>query len=92
MDLGLKNYMEDIVAHKLDLLSNEIEICDCGRCRMDIMAYVLNKLPPKYVVTNKGTIFAKLSVLQSQFDIDIVSLITQAAAMVQANPRHDDNA
>jgi len=49
MDLGLKNYMEDIVAHKLDLLSNEIEICDCGRCRMDIMAYVLNKLPPKYV-------------------------------------------
>jgi len=92
MELGIRNYMEDMVANKLDLLATEMEICECERCRMDIMAYVLNKLPPKYVVTNKGTIFAKLSVLQSQFEIDTVSLITQAAVMVKANPRHDEEA
>ena len=90
MELGMKNYMEDIVDAKLSQLLPKLGVCPCERCRLDILAYVLNKMPPKYVVTRKGTIYAKLNLLLSQFDVDIVSLITQAASMVKADPRHDD--
>jgi competence protein ComFB len=81
--------MEDIVSAKMPAIMTQLEVCPCETCRYDILAFVLNKLPPKYVVTRKGTIYAKLSLLQSQFDVDVVSLLTQAAAMVKEKPRHD---
>ena len=89
MELGMKNYMEDIVGAKLDQLLPKLGVCPCERCKLDIYAYVLNKMPPKYVVTRKGTIYAKLNLLQSQFDVDIITHVTQAANMVKADPRHD---
>ena len=47
----LKNYVEEIVSNSLDRLSKEGNFCTCPRCRMDIMAYALNHITPKYVVT-----------------------------------------
>jgi len=86
----LKNYMEDCV---IDLVSEVMQglkdVCACEKCRMDVAAIVLNNLPPKYVVTRKGHLYTKLSVLQQQFNVDIVSAITKAAATVSKNPRHD---
>ena len=90
MELGMKNYMEDIVAEKVPTMLKELGVCDCQRCRLDVMAFVLNKIPPKYVVTLKGNIYAKLALLQSQFDVDLITHITRAAVMIQENPRHGD--
>jgi competence protein ComFB len=90
MELGIRNYMEDMVLAKMPIVMKQMGVCDCDRCRLDILAYVLNKMPPKYVVTVKGTIYAKLSLLQSQFDVDILTHITHAAAMVKERPRHDE--
>ena len=84
----LKNYMEDAVAEKLPTLIKQMGLCDCERCKYDMMAYVLNKLPPKYVVTNKGSLFAKLDVIQSQMDVSILAYLTQAAAIVKDRPNH----
>jgi len=89
-DIGIKNYMEDAVMEKLPIVMKQMNVCECDNCRMDILAFVLNKLPPKYVVTIKGTIFAKLSVVQAQFEIDILTYLTQAATMVKERPRHGD--
>ena len=90
-ELGLKNYMEDIVLNKMPVVLKKMEgICECERCHMDRLAYVLNNSPPKYVVTHKGKLYAKLNVLEGQFDVDIVRIITDAAVRVDQNPRHDD--
>jgi len=59
---------------------------------MDIRAIALNSLPPKYVVTRKGELYTKLSSLQQQFDVDIISAITKAAVIVGRNPRHGEDA
>ncbi|MCL2202666.1 MAG: late competence development ComFB family protein [Defluviitaleaceae bacterium] len=90
MELSLKNYMEDMVMAKMPSVMKQMNICECEQCRMDILAYVLNKMPPKYVVTQKGSMYAKLALLQSQFDVDILSNLSQAAAMVKKNPRHKE--
>ncbi|MFZ5353571.1 MAG: late competence development ComFB family protein [Bacillota bacterium] len=84
----LKNYMEDIVMHKIDSLLKLMNICDCEKCRLDIMAIALNDLPAKYVVTEKGELFTKIRELENQFEVDVETAIIKAAVFVSKNPKH----
>ena len=91
MELGMKNYMEDIILDKMpSVLKSMPDICMCERCHMDRLAYALNNSPPKYVVTTKGKLYAKLNILQGQFDVDVIKVITDAAVKVDNMPRHDE--
>jgi competence protein ComFB len=91
MELGMHNYMEDIVQSRMEVILKTMpDICQCERCKLDMLAYALNNSPPKYVVTTKGKLYAKLNALEGQFDTDIVRVITDAAIRVDQNPRHDE--
>jgi len=85
----MKNYMEVCVQDALLPVLNSINSCTCDTCIYDVMAISLNSLPPKYVVTRKGQLYTKLTVLQQQFDVDIIYAITKAAVIVGRSPRHD---
>jgi len=80
----MEGYVEDL----LPSVIRTMDICKCKRCRMDIAAYALNRLPPKYVVTDQGHMFAKLESFHSQFDVDIIKVITHGASIIGANPKH----
>lgn len=84
----LKNYMEEVVFNQMDKVLNKMDVCKCEKCRMDIAAMVLNNLPTKYVVTDKGELYSKVSTLMNQFEVDAISNITSAALKVNSNPRH----
>jgi len=88
-NLKIKNYMEDRVVEMLPIVSKNMEICKCERCQMDILAYALNNLPPRYVVTRTGHLYSKLEAMYSQFDADIVTAVTNGAKIIGSNPRHD---
>ena len=89
--LEFKNYMEDLILNKMpDILKTMPEICKCDRCRLDMLAHALNNSPPKYVVSTKGKLYAKLSVLQGQFEVDVIRAITDAAVLIGTNPRHEE--
>ncbi|HOH89167.1 MAG TPA: late competence development ComFB family protein, partial [Bacillota bacterium] len=64
--------------------------CKCDKCRLDIIALALNSLPSKYVVSAKGELYAKVSELEQQFDIDVGTAIIKAAFLVNENPRHNE--
>lgn len=83
-----KNIMEDIVENKMNQIQGTLGCCTCEHCRSDIIAYALNHLPPKYVVTAKGEVYSKLYTLSVQHDADIMSALTQGANLVAKNPRH----
>ena len=85
----IKNYMEYCVKDMLSQVLKTMDICKCERCKMDILAHALNHLPPKYVVTRTGTIYAKLASMYNQFDSDVIVAITNAAKVVGKSPRHD---
>ena len=75
----LHNYMEDVVEAFLDDILDETEgVCRCPKCRLDILAIALNKLPPRYVVTEKGMVYAKAAELELQFKADVIKDITKA--------------
>ena len=89
----IKNYMEDCVDDMLEYMlksaSFAAQTCNCGQCKLDVKAIALNSLPQKYVVTRKGELYAKMSSLQQQFEVDIIAAVTKAAVIVGRNPRHD---
>lgn len=83
------NYMEDIVKEQLDdLLSKKEEICKCQKCKFDMMVWALNRLPPKYVITDKGRIYTKLEEQDIQFKADVARELAKAIIKISKNIRH----
>jgi competence protein ComFB len=84
------NYMEDIVADLLEEMLKDVDdsVCKCSKCRLDIMALALNKLPPRYVVTEKGRVYAKVMEMELQFKADVAKELTKALAKVKGKPQH----
>lgn len=85
----LRNFMEDAVTYKTNDILKTMDICKCEKCKLDIVAIALNDLPPKYVVSQMGELFAKVNELTQQFEVDIESAIVKAATQVANNPKHD---
>lgn len=88
--MKLKNLMEYEVHRTIEnLLKNRTDICTCDKCKLDMEAIALNNLKPKYVVTEKGSIFAKLDTLSYQYDADILMEVMKAINKVGENPHHE---
>lgn len=83
-----KNVMENIVEDVYSRAAASLGCCTCEKCRCDIIAYALNLLPPKYVVTDKGEVYSKTFILRNQHRTDIMAALAKAAAVVRENPRH----
>ena len=84
----VKNYMEELVFEKLEQYMSMSGCCTCDGCKQDVAAIVLNNLPPKYVVTEKGALITKAGILKPQFEIDLMAKVVEACKVVSASPRH----
>lgn len=79
------NLMEGVVLSKLDSVLSRFQCCRCDRCKKDIVALALNKLPPKYMVLSHGQVPPDLD---PQVNAQVVTAMIQAAIRVRAKPRH----
>ncbi|MCL2051881.1 MAG: late competence development ComFB family protein [Lachnospiraceae bacterium] len=84
----LRNFNEEWVRSYLDRNISSFDVCECEDCRLDIMALALNKLPPQYVVTEKGAIFASVNEMSHQRMVDLATAITEAIMVVKNRPSH----
>lgn len=87
-ELTLRNYTEEAVRAFINRWYKEADVCQCESCRLDTMAIMLNNLAPKYVVTEKGALFAQLDDFDPQHKIDFMTNMTQAVQIVKSKPRH----
>lgn len=83
------NLMEKIVLDKLDEIWNKFDGCKCERCKDDILACTLNHIPPRYVVSNEGELYARVERLSADSELELVKIISQSINVVSANPSHD---
>ena len=84
----IKNYMEEVVLNLMEGVLDDINMCKCEMCVMDIAALALNDLPPKYIATEKGELYSKVNSLRNQFEVDVIAAITKSAVLVKRSPRH----
>lgn len=82
------NVMQILVEEKADEYMKMFGICCCDKCRVDVRAYALNHLPPKYVVLSENERVPRLTVYESRFASDVTAQLIQACKKVMLTPHH----
>lgn len=83
------NVMENILDHiNLDKHMETYEVCMCSRCRADIKALILTRLPAKYVVVGEESVAPIIGYYENKFRVRILTEIIKACMDVKSGPRH----
>ncbi len=93
--MELHNTNEDIVISQITDIFNALErganpngICTCDQCRMDTACYVLNRIEPRYIVSNRGAVRVEgESIANKQKEVDIVAMIHEGMEQINRNKR-----
>lgn len=86
---GLTNMMEETVLTKIDQLWQTTNYCKCDQCKIDIAAYALNRLPPRYVHSLAGELIHKFDASTIQMDAEITACVYNAIVRIGEDPNHD---
>lgn len=86
----IHNMMEELVFEHVNSMYDQVVAsgsswlsCDCENCRMDTATYVLNRIPPKYVVSGRGvTHNANLLNINTQLSADVNKLCVEGMRLV----------
>lgn len=89
MEYKLINIMEGKVLSTINKAAPQLGCCTCNKCKIDLAAYALNRIPPKYVDTEKGALFTRANHMGSEFDTKILLEVTKAAAAIGKAPGHN---
>ena len=99
--MEIHNISEDIVLSSVQtifetLKGNPEGLCLCEQCKMDTICYALNRIEPRYVVSNRGmTRIEQDWAKRQQTEADIASLVYKGIRLVNHNQRptgmHDDS-
>ena len=78
--MAIKNLMLDIVTNAVnEVIKNDEAILESIENKYDIIAYVLNRVPPKYITSERGILHGTLdSMFKIQEKIDVLWLIYEA--------------
>lgn len=92
--MNVHNLMEDIVEKNINDLYEQVKkdgcswlTCDCLNCRLDTVNYVLNRIPPKYVVSGRGVTHSSIDSTDSQLKADIDALALEGMRIVSSTKR-----
>ncbi len=88
--------MEDIVIKRVNNLYDIAAAgvsCSCENCRMDTANYVLNRIPPHYIVSGRGFTHSTGIFHDQQINADIEKLAIEGMRLVSSakRPYHMDN-
>lgn len=88
IDFTSVNVMEFVVESKVDKYIDLFGLCHCPRCRADVIALALNRLPAKYIVTPKNEALPRISMYESNLGTVATAEILWACKAVFDAPRH----
>src|SRR5574344_1429819 len=93
------NIMAEHVMARVDELYNQVKemnpswlTCDCENCRIDTVNFVLNRRPPKYIVSGRGVTHNTALLNDTQLKADIDALAIEGMRLVSAAKRPYHNA
>lgn len=98
--MNIHNLMEELVENKVNKLYDDLKksntiwlTCDCQNCRLDAMAFVLNRIPPKYIISSRGITHtvADGNLTQTKADIDTLAMEGIRLVSSSKRPTHNSN-
>jgi competence protein ComFB len=92
LTIRVYNVMEDIVNRVIsEYHLQRPGFYHCEQCLADIKAITLNRLKPRYVVSEKGELFSKVGTLTGQYMSDIYKELSVAIQLVERDPHCDQS-
>lgn len=98
--MEIHNILEEKVIHRVNELYDTIKTdssitwleCDCEHCRLDVIAYTLNKLPPRYIVSGRGITHNAIE-KKMQLSADMDAIIVEGIKKISntTRPYHTQN-
>lgn len=98
--INIHNIMEEQIITRVNELYDQVKskgsvwlTCDCENCRLDTVSYVLNRIPPRYVVSGRGVTHNTQDVQKNtQLSADIDKLTIEGMKLVSTakRPYHKD--
>lgn len=92
--MNVHNMMEEIVNLTVNQLYDHVKSekvkwlsCDCENCRLDTVSYVLNRIPPKYVVSGRGVAHTTNELENGQVTADIEAIAMEGMRIVSSTKR-----
>ncbi len=92
--VNIHNLMEEQVSSRVNELYNQIRekgsawlTCDCENCRVDAITYVLNRIPPRYVVSGRGVTYNSNIASDTQLICDIDRIALEGIKLVSTAKR-----
>jgi competence protein ComFB len=93
--MEIHNITEDIVFNSVQTIfevvkkgGNTEKFCLCDQCRLDTICYTLNRIKPRYIVSNRGmTRIEQDWVERQQMEADIATLVYKGLRQVNHNQR-----
>jgi competence protein ComFB len=98
--MDIHNVMEEIVFTRINDLYEQVKkvnpswlTCDCINCRLDTASYVLNRIPPRYIVSGRGVTHTADTLDDAQLKADIDALGLEGIRLVSSakRPYHTTN-
>lgn len=86
----MEEYVESRVNTFYDRLNQEKAswlTCDCDICRSDAISYVLNRIPPRYVVSARGVNHSSELMNNTQLRADVDTLTSQGVHLINSVQR-----
>ncbi len=89
MAVKLKNIIEDIARDHLNsALTLRYDICTCSLCKNDMLAFVLSRVPARYVTTEQGAMHTIIQQHRIEHQAEIARAIIEAIEIISKSPRH----
>jgi competence protein ComFB len=93
--MDVHNIIEDVVFRVINEICDELDkgdnphkICTCNQCRLDTACFVLNRISPYYIISNRGVARVEQEPIErQQLEADIASLIYEGLKRVNHNQR-----
>ncbi|MDR3174263.1 MAG: late competence development ComFB family protein [Treponema sp.] len=93
--MDIHNINEDAVFKAISEICDVVEkedkahnVCTCDQCRLDMACFVLNRIAPQYIISNRGAARVEQeTIARQQLEADIVSLIHEGIKRINHNQR-----
>ncbi len=84
----IRNLVEDHAVEAYgELLHHYPDFCGCDTCRLDVLVYALNRLPPRYVIGLEGTVVTDVNLDKDQSRAAIDVAVMEGFRKVSLAPR-----
>ena len=82
------NLTQALVEDKADKYMKAFNMCNCQRCKVDVVAISLSNLPSKYVATQSTEVLPLLSMYEKKNSAAVTAQVMNACELVKRRPHH----